>query len=66
MDKESQNVIITDVKMPFISMVGFMIKWSLASIPATIIFTLVVVGLWFGAGFLIDMFGLQDMFSFTQ
>ena len=38
-DKEMENkeVIITDIEMPFLSMVVFMIKWVLASIPAFII-----------------------------
>ena len=32
-----REVILTNVKMPFGSMVIFMIKWVLASIPAAII-----------------------------
>ena len=32
-------VIVTDVKMPFLSMVVFMVKWAIASIPAIIILT---------------------------
>ena len=35
-----QDVIVTDVRMPFWSMVVFMVKWSLASIPALIILTI--------------------------
>lgn len=31
------EVVVTDVQMPFWSMVVFMIKWALASIPAFII-----------------------------
>lgn len=31
------RVVITDIHMPFMSMVGFMVKWVLASIPAIII-----------------------------
>ena len=38
----SQNVTITDIKMPFGSMVEFMVKWAIASIPAFII--LLVIG----------------------
>jgi len=34
---------ITDIDMPFTSMVAFMVKWSLASIPAFLI--LVIVGI---------------------
>jgi len=33
----SQNVTITDIKMSFGSMVEFMVKWVIASIPALII-----------------------------
>jgi hypothetical protein len=33
----SSRVVIVDVRMPFDSMVVFMIKWSLASIPAFIV-----------------------------
>ncbi len=32
-----QNVVVTDVHMPFWSMVVFMVKWSIAAIPAVII-----------------------------
>lgn len=31
------QVIVTDFDMPFGSMVGFMIKWSIAAIPALIV-----------------------------
>ena len=35
-----QEVVVTNIRMPFTSMVVFMIKWALASIPALIILTL--------------------------
>lgn len=35
------EIIITDIKMPFWSMVRFMIKWALASIPAIFVLTLI-------------------------
>jgi len=38
----SQGVIVFDIKMPFISMVTFMVKWSIASIPAFLILALIV------------------------
>ena len=38
----SNEVIITDVKMKFGSMVEFMVKWVLASIPAIIILIIVL------------------------
>lgn len=31
------QVIVTDIKMPFLSMVAFMVKWAVAAIPAFII-----------------------------
>ena len=33
----SNEVVVTDISMPFISMVIFMIKWAVAAIPAFII-----------------------------
>jgi hypothetical protein len=39
------RVVVTDVSMPFVSMVVFMIKWALASIPAALTLGLV----WFMA-----------------
>ena len=41
-----QNVIVTDIHMPFFSMVIFMVKWALASIPAIIILMLIVSLAW--------------------
>jgi hypothetical protein len=38
-----QRVVVTDVRMPFWSMVQFMVKWAIAAIPAMIILVLVVV-----------------------
>jgi len=35
------HVTITDIKMPFFSMVFFMVKWAIASIPAFIILTFI-------------------------
>jgi integral membrane sensor domain MASE1 len=32
-----QEVVVTDIRMPFWSMVTFMVKWAVASIPAIII-----------------------------
>lgn len=43
------SVVVTDFNMPFGSMVTFMVKWSIASIPAAII--LVIIFLIFGAIF---------------
>jgi hypothetical protein len=38
----SKGVIVTDIRMRFWSMVGFMVKWAIASIPAAIILFLIV------------------------
>ena len=37
MDSEVSKVEVTDINMPFLSMVWFMVKWAIASIPAIII-----------------------------
>jgi hypothetical protein len=42
MSKEFNGVVVTDIKMPFGSMVVFMVKWAIATIPALII--LAVIG----------------------
>ena len=31
------EVVVVDIKMPFFSMVGFMVKWAIAAIPAFLI-----------------------------
>ena len=46
------NVVVTDIKMPFISMVEFMVKWAIASIPALII-------LFFISAFLLSLIGFS-------
>ena len=38
--RERVDLVVTDIKMPFLSMVVFMIKWAIASIPALLILTL--------------------------
>ncbi len=43
MSNESNHVTVDDIKMPFLSMVIFMVKWSIAAIPALII--LAVIGM---------------------
>src|SRR6478609_6701340 len=42
----SAEVVVTDIQMPFWSMVWFMVKWSLASIPAVIILFVLFAGLY--------------------
>ena len=56
MSIESQNVVITDVKMEFTSMVEFMVKWAIASIPAFIILCIiaaVMISMFMALGFFI-------------
>lgn len=35
--QDESRVVVTDIKMPFWSMVVFMVKWAIAAIPAFII-----------------------------
>jgi len=45
-DQENQNkVSIVDIKMPFLSMVIFLVKLSIAAIPAFIIMSIVFTAL---------------------
>jgi hypothetical protein len=57
MSDGKKEVVVTDIEMPFASMVVFMVKWAIASIPAMILlgavaslFWLLVYGL-FGGGY---------------
>lgn len=50
-DAGRSEVVVVDVQMPFMSMVGFMVKWTLASIPAIIILAVtaaILAGLFWG------------------
>jgi hypothetical protein len=38
---ENQYVVVTDIRMSFFSMVVFMVKWVVASIPAFIILSII-------------------------
>tara|TARA_Y100001970_G_scaffold293883_1_gene444242 strand:- start:7512 stop:7694 length:183 start_codon:yes stop_codon:yes gene_type:complete len=49
-EEQEHNVAIKDFNMPFSSMVIFMVKWAIASIPAIII-------LWILFMLLISIFG---------
>jgi hypothetical protein len=42
--QEVQPVAITDIHMPFWSMVTFMLKWAIAAIPAAIMLVAIVMG----------------------
>jgi hypothetical protein len=63
MENETQKVIITDFKMPFFSMVTFMIKWAFAAIPAMIVITIIFGILGFALSMVVEMLGLQEMLS---
>lgn len=39
-DNKTVNVVVSDIQMPFMSMVIFMVKWVIAAIPAMIILTM--------------------------
>ena len=41
-DEETQHVVVEDVRMDFWSMVTFMVKWAVASIPAAAIVVAIV------------------------
>ena len=43
LEKEEQDVTVKDFNMPFSSMVIFMVKWAIASIPAIIIIWILVM-----------------------
>jgi hypothetical protein len=56
--KMENEVTIVDVKMPFLSMVVFMVKFAIASIPAAIILMIIfgVLGAIFGGMFGVGQF----------
>ena len=61
-----QNVTITDIKTPFLSMVIFMVKAAIASIPAVIILSVIgsiifaLLGVIFGSGNISGHFTQQN------
>ena len=56
MADDRREVVVTDIKIPFSSMVILMVKWAVAAIPALFILFIIggvitmVLGLIFGAG----------------
>ncbi len=36
-DQQQLGVVVTDIRMPFWSMVVFMVKWTIAALPAILI-----------------------------
>ena len=55
--KQTNYVVVTDINMSFISMVIFMVKWVVASIPAFFILSLI------GALFMLLFGGLMSGIS---
>ena len=53
----TEKVVVTDIKMKFWSMVWFMIKWVIASIPAVIL----LLGIWFIIAFSFILYGHSDL-----
>lgn len=45
-DEQPQSVIVTDINMPFGSMVLFIMKWSLAAIPALLLLGVTLALAW--------------------
>ena len=43
MPNNIQEIVVTDIKIPFLSMVVLLVKWALAAIPAMII--LIIIGM---------------------
>jgi hypothetical protein len=43
MIEASREVVVTDIKIPFLSMVVLLVKWALAAIPAVIILMVIAV-----------------------
>jgi hypothetical protein len=41
MAKDYSEVVVTDIKMPFGSMVLFMVKWAIATIPALVLLSVI-------------------------
>ncbi|MBK5106049.1 MAG: hypothetical protein MUP61_03355 [Burkholderiales bacterium] len=41
MTEDKREVVVTDIKIPFWSMVVLMVKWAIAAIPAVIILMLI-------------------------
>ena len=56
MADDQREVVVTDVRIPFFSMVVLMVKWAIAAIPAVIILFVIaglmsmLFGMLFGAG----------------
>ncbi len=60
-EQQPQAVVITGIRIPFWSMVGLMVRWSIASIPAFCV--LIVIGLGFISLFIALFIGLFHYFA---
>lgn len=63
MDNDTQHVIITDIKMPFFSMVVFMVKWALAAIPAFLVIGIIFAALGIGLNMVLGMLGMETLLT---
>lgn len=59
MAESQQQVVVTDIKIPFMSMVVLLVKWALASIPAVIILIVIGMAISMAFGALFGGFGWQ-------
>ncbi len=50
MANDKQEVVVTDIKIPFWSMVVLLVKWAIAAIPALIILMMIAGALSFVLG----------------
>jgi len=62
---ETMDVFVNNINMPFWSMVGFILKWSIAAIPAGILFFILGVIAWIviAAVFGGTLWGLDALFG---
>lgn len=61
--EKKQDVTVTDIRMPFGSMVWFMVRWAVASIPALIIIVLLGTVFWAVAIGVLSSFGTTSWSS---
>lgn len=52
-----QEVTVTDIDMPFWSMVKFMVKWTVATIPAMVLLFFIGIGFFFIASIFLAAVG---------
>ena len=57
----NNEVVVTDIRMSFGSMVLFQVKWIIAAIPAAIILCLILIAIFFGLG--LFGLGIKNLYS---